>query len=174
MTAQHNNGLTREQRYLQSGGTQCPNCESAVIEATPITGQGTTLGYAGNATVTQLMICYDCAASWADRYRLVGVTQAESFDPSEVVSTTEHTQIALVQITGTDSDIAVYLNGKQIVSADPGTHDNTDDVRETAHNLSIALGAPVIDMAYTAVNSSWDWNLVAEELKDNGSMMSSD
>lgn len=89
---------------------------------------------------------------------------------NQTASCTNSHQVALVQITGTESDTAVYLNGTQILSADPGTHDDSDDVREVAHNLSRALDMPVTVLEFAATDSSWDWNVVAEDLKSNGSL----
>ena len=72
--------MTKEQRetYIESGGTQCPMCESA-----DITGGNV---YVESLEAWQSVWCNECDAEWMDVYKLshVEMDKKESTEPMEV------------------------------------------------------------------------------------------
>jgi len=52
-------------KYVSSGGTECPLCSSRSLEG----GEIDVL----TGTVLQNVTCLDCGAFWKDEYKLVGV-----------------------------------------------------------------------------------------------------
>ena len=61
--------LSPEQKYLESGGSKCPNCDS-----TSITGCGPVEMDDG---AWQNVECEDCGATWTDTYTLTGIMNYE-------------------------------------------------------------------------------------------------
>ena len=80
-------------------------------------------------------------------------------------------QVALVQITKNGSDLAVYLHGEYVISADPGAGDSLDAVAQVAESLAKIEGVTIDAIAY-GPDEDWCWNDVEAHLKEQGLLVS--
>lgn len=74
-------------------------------------------------------------------------------------------QVALIKITEHGNDLAVYLNGEYIISADPGCGDDPSMVEQVAESLAILNGVDVTHIDYPA-HEEWQWNDIQADLQD--------
>lgn len=68
---------TREEKYLNSGANECPNCGSTEIS------NGTFQSDSNIAWCEVTCKNEGCGVSWDDQYKLIGIDNAEGFDPQE-------------------------------------------------------------------------------------------
>lgn len=81
-------------------------------------------------------------------------------------------QVALIQITGFDSDLAIYTNGEQVMAVDSSAEDDVTTIREIADRLGSALGVPVSDLEYpvSVKGTEWSWQEVQIDLINSGAL----
>lgn len=74
-------------------------------------------------------------------------------------------KVVLVSIDGFGSDVAVFLDGKYIVSADPGAGHDISQVEAVAAGLASCLGVDLIKLKHRPQNDEWQWSEVQAELR---------
>lgn len=80
-------------------------------------------------------------------------------------------QLALVQIIENGSDLALYLDGEYVMSADPGAGDSVETVEQVAASLGGIFGIePTIIEA--AATEDWQWYEVVADLINKGLIVS--
>lgn len=81
-------------------------------------------------------------------------------------------QIALITITGAETDQAVYLNGILIMSADPVAGDDLSLIEDTAQQLAAACDTPIqrCDYPISVTNTEWNWQEVTIDLINAGKL----
>lgn len=68
--------------------------------------------------------------------------------------------IVLVTIVKNGSDRGVFVGGTWVLVADPSCGDDVNLVSMVAHNLSLALGSPVREVALSP-EDNWSWDDIA-------------
>jgi hypothetical protein len=69
--------VTREEQYMNHGGSICPACYSRDIEAGSVEVDG--------QEAFQRVLCNECEVTWEDRFQLVGISTPWGFNPEETV-----------------------------------------------------------------------------------------
>lgn len=82
-------------------------------------------------------------------------------------------QVVLVEITDNGSDVALFLDGQYIISADPGAGDDINQVISTAEGLSNHFMVELVRHEHSA-KVEWQWNEVQDELIEKGVLLNRD
>lgn len=83
------------------------------------------------------------------------------------VSDSISNQVAFIKITKNGSDQAVYLNGKYVVSADPGCGDQVEMIGVVAQSLANIFGVN-IDFFNVEAEEDWSWDEIEGYLRLDG------
>lgn len=75
-------------------------------------------------------------------------------------------QVLIVEITQNGSDVAVFLNGEYVISADPGCGDSTETVYEVAKSLAGIHKVCIQHIEHAPDNDEWQWSEVEKHLHD--------
>lgn len=76
-------------------------------------------------------------------------------------------QVALIQITNHGSDIAVFLDGEYVISADPSAGEQTEMVEHVAHSLAVIHGVEIVKIEFPA-KEDWQWHDIQTDLQNDG------
>ena len=58
---------TKEQTYIENGGTHCPYCGSSHIS-------GYEMDFPSDGVISQFVMCGSCQRTWAEYYTLTGTS----------------------------------------------------------------------------------------------------
>lgn len=79
-------------------------------------------------------------------------------------NTARAVQVALVEITRHGSDLALFLDGYYIISADPGAGDPVAVVEAVGEGLAQYHGVDLERIEYPA-HEDWQWHEIENDLK---------
>ncbi|WP_166256337.1 hypothetical protein [Marinobacter salicampi] len=79
-------------------------------------------------------------------------------------------QVMLIEIVGFSEDIGCFVNGTEILTADPDLGESRYQVISVAQQLSVALDVEVQRERYAPKDACWEWDDVTADLITRGRM----
>lgn len=140
---------TRTDVYLKNGGGKCPACLSKSIEA------GSSTNVEGDSVYIPIT-CNECEAEWEDEYTLAGITNAEGFDPDDIVASTKEVELDYgISITTNIGGAGISSHLKEQFSLD-GEDDNVyaEGASDALESFLLAMASEGIGLEGAAMKSA--------------------
>lgn len=114
------------------------------------------------------------SVSWDNADYIEGVAELERVTQVDASTISHETasiyQIAIVQIEQFGSDTGLFINGDEIMTADPTNGDDHIALKATALSLCATLGIRIVEIPVAPV-CEWQWAEIQENLILEGKLM---